>query len=100
MSPVFGNYFLKLRICFKTIDYFDFKCYIIGVRRNNIKIKSLRVEQTYKKGVTIMENNEIILEEEQDNRFENVTISEEYKGNMDMDDENPWFLVAANTGVA
>ncbi len=47
-----------------------------------------------------MENNEIILEEEQDNRFENVTISEEYKGNMDMDDENPWFLVAANTGVA
>ncbi len=37
-----------------------------------------------------MENNEIIFEEEQDNRFENVTISDEYKGNMDMDDENPW----------
>ncbi len=97
---VFGYYFLKLRICSKTIDYFEFKCYIIGVRRNYIKIQSLHVEQTYKKGVTIMENNEIIFEEEQDNRFENVTISDEYKGNMDMDDENPWFLVAANTGVA
>lgn len=46
-----------------------------------------------------MENNEIFLEE-QDNRFENVTITDEYKGNMDMDDENPWFIVAANTGVA
>lgn len=47
-----------------------------------------------------MENNEIILEEEQENRFENVTISDEYTGNMDMDNENPWFIVAANTGVA
>lgn len=47
-----------------------------------------------------MENNEIILEEEQDNRFESVTISEEYKGSMDLDNENPWFFVAANSGVA
>ncbi len=47
-----------------------------------------------------MENNEIILEEEQDNRFESVSISDEYKGSMDMDNENPWFFVAANTGVA
>lgn len=42
----------------------------------------------------------ILLEEEQDNRFENVTITEDFKGNMDMDDENPWFIVASNTGVA
>ena len=46
-----------------------------------------------------MENNEIILEE-QDNRFESVSISDEYKGSLDMDGENPWFFIAANTGVA
>ncbi len=47
-----------------------------------------------------MENNEIILEEAQDNRFESVSIADEYKGNMDLDNENPWFFVAANAGVA
>lgn len=47
-----------------------------------------------------MENNNIILEEEQENRFENIIISEGYKGTMDLDNENPWFFVAANSGVA
>ncbi|MCM1164778.1 MAG: hypothetical protein NC299_00350 [Lachnospiraceae bacterium] len=46
-----------------------------------------------------MENNDMLFEA-QDNRFESVTIADDYKGNMDMDDENPWFIVAANTGVA
>lgn len=47
-----------------------------------------------------MENNRILLEEDWDNLFENVTFDEDFKGNMDMDDENPWFIVASNTGVA
>ncbi|MCM1298432.1 MAG: hypothetical protein NC203_09275 [Firmicutes bacterium] len=47
-----------------------------------------------------MENDVIILEENQDNRFESITITEGYKGTMDMDDENPWFFVAVNAGVA
>lgn len=52
------------------------------------------------KGAIIMENNKILLEEDWDNLFENVTFDEDFKGNMDMDDENPWFIVASNTGVA
>lgn len=47
-----------------------------------------------------MEKDIIISEENQDNRFENITITDGYKGTMDMDDENPWFFVAANSGVA
>ncbi len=47
-----------------------------------------------------MENKNIISEENQDNRYENITITDGYKGTMDMDDENPWFFVAANSGAA
>lgn len=47
-----------------------------------------------------MENKEILLEEEQDNRFENVTFDKENNENIVMDDENPWFIIASNTGVA
>lgn len=47
-----------------------------------------------------MNNNEIIVEEEMNNRYENVTISNEDNRTMDMDEENPWFIVAANVGVA
>lgn len=46
-----------------------------------------------------MENKEILLEE-QDNRFENVTFDKENNENIVMDDENPWFIIASNTGVA
>lgn len=47
-----------------------------------------------------MNNNEIIVEEEMDNRYENVTISNEDNRTVDMDEENPWFIVATNVGVA
>ena len=46
-----------------------------------------------------MNDNEIIVEE-MDNRYENVTISNEDNRTMDMDEENPWFIVAANVGAA
>lgn len=46
-----------------------------------------------------MENKEILLEE-QDNRFEDVTFTKEHNDNIVMDDENPWFIIASNTGVA
>ncbi len=46
-----------------------------------------------------MENKEILLEE-QDNRFENVTFIKEDNTDIVMNDEKPWFFIAANTGVA